>query len=294
MLSGFQCGREYLKTAVRLAILCESCREADYDRRWNLACSYVSKASECIPENELAKLTPFESNMLKTGKPSVPQFSFFEVTAGGNEESSFRNVSSSVRSNVSKVTPSFEKLQKQIADLEKENDQLGKYKELSEKLKCDYIELEKSQASFQNRVREEQSELQLEMKKMLCEIEIIPGLKRDVNEMESEMFRMRDRIRQICVKHREEMTNLYTEMDTSNIERELLAINLHQTQQQLITLRVEKKSLEDQTQQQFTALEVEKKILEDQIHHYQKAFEILSPHLDDNQRLLLSELYADS
>ena len=285
MLSGFQRGREYLKKSIQLAILCESCREADYDRRWNLACSYVSKANECIPENELAKLSSFELNILKTGKPSAPQFSFFEVTEDDNDGSagsSVKSVGSSVKSvgspldSVISVTPSFEKLQKQIADLEKENDQLEKYRELSEKLKRDYVELEKSQASFQDRVREEQCELQSEMKKMLCEIEIIPELKRDVNEMESEMFRMRDRIRQICAKHRDEMTNLYTEMDTSNIERELLAINLQQTQQQLITLKVEKKTLEDQ------------------IHHYQKAFEILSPHLDDTQRLLLSELCADS
>jgi hypothetical protein len=269
MLSGFQRGREYLKKSVQLAVLCESCREADYDKFWSRACSYVSQANECIPENELANLTKFELDMLTSRRPSVPQFSFFDNdNTNPTERMSTHHMLN--------PPPSFKQLQKQITDLEKEKDQLEKYRELSEKLKHEYIELEKSQASYQSRLREEQCELQLEMKKMLFEIEIIPELKRDVYEMESEMLRMRDRIRLLCAKHREEMTSMYTEMDASNIDRELLAINLHQTQQQLLTLGGEKKTLEDQ------------------IGHYQQAFETLSPHLDDTQRLLLSELFADS
>lgn len=263
MLSALQRGREYLKKSVQLAVLCESCRETEHSRLWNLACSYVSKANDCIPENELSTLTKFELDILTSHRPSIPQFSFLD-----NDNDN--------RTRPPPPPPSFSQLQKQITDLEREKDQLEKYKELSEKLKRDYVELEKSQASYQCRVREEQCELQTEIKRMLFEIETIPELKRDVDEMESEMLRMRDRIRKICEKHREEMTNMYTEMDTSNIERELLAINLHQTQQQLLTLGGEKKTLEDH------------------IRHYQKAFELLLPHLDDTQRLILSELFADS
>jgi len=251
-------GREFLKKSVQLATMCESCRKEDRDRLWILACGYIEKAREHIPESQWSTLTAFECEILSSRVPLVPRITFFESEISNSSNNT--------------IAPSFSQLEKQIKELEKQNDQLGKYKELSEKLKHDYIELEKFQTSYQKRVREEQSELQSEMKRMLFEIETIPELKRDVHDMECEMFRMRDRIKLLCAKHREEMTNMYTEMDTSNYERESLSTNLHQTQQLLLMLKEEKKSLQSEVQ------------------CYQNAFQMLLPHLNDQQRTFLIDL----
>ena len=264
-----QRGRDFLKKSVQLATMCDSCKTGDREKLWNMACTYVQKASELIPESEFCTLSPLEVQILSSQLPIVPQIEFFEQPNNHNKETG--------------VTQSYVTLQKQIEDLskqknelEKENDKLEKYKHLSEKLKEEYQNLEKFQISYQDRMRKEQHELHSEMKRMLYEIESIPELKKDVDEMETAMNSMRERIKLLCIKHREEMNNMYTEMDANNLEREVLSANLHQTQQMILTLTHEKQSLQIE------------------VSYYQHVFQILWPHLDETHKLLLSDVLSES
>jgi hypothetical protein len=264
-----QRGRDFLKKSVQLATMCDSCKTGDRDKLWNMACTYVQKASELIPKSEFFTLSPLEVQILSSQIPIIPQIEFFEPPENKKDNNS--------------VSQSYVTLQKQIEDLskqknelEKANDKLEKYKHLSEKLKEEYQNLEKFQTSYQNRMRDEQRELQSEMKRMLYEIESIPELKRDVDEMETAMNGMRERMKFLCIKHREEMNNMYTEMDTNNLEREVLATNLHYTQQMILTLTQEKQ-----------ALQVE-------VSYYQYVFQILWPHLDETHKSLLSDVLSES
>ena len=262
-----QRAKDLIRKSVQLVLMCETCKPNQYDRLWKLACGYVKKASECDCDWET--LSTFERQILES---RTPQTFFCEQQCNGKETTKH-------------IVLNPIELQKQIDELEKENDKLKEYKEISEKLKNQYITLQQFQTNYQHRVTEEQSHLQNEIKRMMYDIDTtIPHLRYDVTEYEQEINKMHERLKFLCIKHREEMNYLYIELESSNLERENLANQLHNSKYNNDLLNDKNTQLTNT----ISKLSSELKSMNESTHIYQQLFCEILPYLDESQRTTIT------
>jgi len=277
-MDNIQCGRELLKKSIHMATYCPTCKDVDQEKKiWKIACNYIKRAQELIPNSEWSALTALEKQILESGVPHLIQSTFYNTDNETNDHR-YRNKELSDSEPPVPVPSTWRKklqdLNQQIRVLQTEKEKLEEYKHAAQTLKSECEYLEQKHENYKQRAIEEQSQLQQEIKKMIKELEDLGCIKDDSHHMELEMKKLREKIIIISNHNREEMGRLCTELDTSQYERSVLSTTLQQTQQHVLELTSQVQTLETQ------------------ISKYQEIFQSLLPTMTAEQQNHLQQILS--
>lgn len=288
------CGaKDLIKKSIHLATICKNCKDEEKEKRlWKIACSYITKAKELVPEEEWFQVfTTLELQCLQNGFPHPMQISFFE----DDENQQYLPPVPSEWDNINN-------LKSQIKHLEDEKRKIEEYTNRMDLQRRQYERLEKKHNLFMEKAEKEQYQLQQEMKVILKNQEenaqillLASQSKNELQElrenstfMEKEINRLKEKIASIYDKNRQEMTRLNLELDSAHYNIESISDELQTTRTSLTKILEQNQKL----QQNIKSLEHDKNELSDHIQSYQAICKILIPSLNDFQQELLKDVLS--
>lgn len=257
-------GRELLKKSIHIATIISK-DKAYEERLWKIACSYVIKAREMIPQSAWPTLTELEQKILHNGVPHPTQFTFFDESDDGAKSNHYFPPAPSSWDDI-------QELKTQIRTLEKEKDRLEEYKNLSQRLRSEYEKLDSSHEAYRERSQQEQQSLQQQLKTIMSELEVASEHRQEAMYLEKELDKMKEKISSIHANSHSEMNRLRVELDTANYEREGLSKRLEDAQNHVLELMNEIQGYKEQ------------------INKYQQICEFVIPSIGDDIQEQLREL----
>jgi len=288
------CGaQDLIKKSIHLATICKNCKDEEKEKRlWKIACSYIIKAKEMVPEKDWSQnFTTLELQCLQNGFPHPMQISFFE----DDENQQYLPP-------VPSEWDHIDYLKNQIKHLEDEKRKIEEYTNYMDLQRRQYERLEKKHNLFMDKAENEQYQLQQEMKILLKNQEdnaqILLLASRSKNElqelrdnstfMEKEINRLKEKIATIYEKNRQEMSRLSLELDSAHYNVETISDELQTTRTSFTKILEQNQQLD----QMVCNLEQDKVELNNHIQSYQAICKILIPSLNESQQELLKDVLS--
>jgi DNA repair exonuclease SbcCD ATPase subunit len=271
-------GRDLIRKAVQMTTIISKDKTYE-DRLWKLACDYVRKAKETIPEEEWTTLSEFEQRVLRNGVPDRSEFCFFndqeeeQLTKSTDDNYPPKpSTWDSIHRAALSIQEQNQELTRRIYTLEREKSSLEDYKEQSRELRLKYEQLDESHDMYRKRVQEEQQALNNKMRKAMEELEAADEHKQESQLLYKELETMKEKMLNIQRTNYDEMNRLRIEIDSINHEREILSDKLETAQTKLV--------------QHMNEIEN----LNSQIKKYQEIFMFVLPTIPDDIQQQLSTL----